>query len=101
MNYSFDPAQNQVDVRFLGFLTYKDADRFLDIVRSVAQTRARRCRFDLSQVDFIDSTGISLLLAASHDLEAAGIEPTLCNPSANVRRVFTHVRLLDLLAEGD
>ena len=98
MQYSFDPAQNRADVRFPGILTYKDFDRMQDIVRTIARSRPLRCRFDLSQVNFIDSSGISLLLAARHDLEEAGVTPALCNPSAIVRRVFSHVRLLDLLS---
>ena len=48
---------------------------------------APRVEVDLSQVAYIDSTGIGVLVGASHRAGDEGNELVVTNPQANVRRV--------------
>ena len=52
---------------------------------------------DLSQLSFIDSTGIHTLIAAAAAVEDSGGLMTLHAPNEHVRRVFDVVRLADLI----
>jgi anti-anti-sigma factor len=55
-----------------------------------------RVVLDLSGVDFVDSLGLSMLVAAHRRAEELGIEFVLARPSPASRRVFEITRLTDL-----
>ena len=50
---------------------------------------------DLSDVVFIDSTGVAMLQQAGTQLDALGCQLVLTNPSRAVRRVLTILGLLE------
>ena len=50
---------------------------------------------DMSEVTFIDSTGLSMLLKVSQYLEGMGSRLALTNPSAPVMRLLTMVGLTE------
>jgi anti-sigma B factor antagonist len=51
---------------------------------------------DLARVDFIDSSGVSLLVQAKQRADAEGSELVLRQPAARVRRVLEVTGLVDL-----
>ena len=51
---------------------------------------------DLSGVDFVDSLGLSMLVAAHRRADELGIEFQLASPSPQSRRVLEITRLTDL-----
>jgi anti-anti-sigma factor len=53
---------------------------------------------DLSDLEFIDSTGISVLIAEHKRTASAGGELIILTPHRNVRRVFEVAGLMDVLA---
>lgn len=60
------------------------------------ESDSRRVVVDLSGVDFVDSLGLSMLVAAHRRAEELGIELHLASPSAASRRVLEITRLTDL-----
>ena len=52
-------------------------------------------QLDLSDVVFIDSTGVAMLQQAGVQLDALGCQLVLTNPSRAVRRVLTILGLLE------
>ena len=52
-------------------------------------------RLDLSDVVFVDSTGVAMLQQAGMQLDALGCQLVLTNPSRAVRRVLTILGLLE------
>lgn len=52
---------------------------------------------DLTALEFIDSTGISVIIAEHKRTAAAGGELIILTPHHNVRRVFEIVGLMDVL----
>jgi anti-anti-sigma factor len=52
---------------------------------------------DLSGLEFIDSTGISVLIAEHKRTASAGGQLVILSPHRNVRRVFEVAGLLDVL----
>jgi anti-sigma B factor antagonist len=56
---------------------------------------------DLSQLSFIDSTGIKALVASAKTVESHGGTLVVVAPAANVRRVFDIVQLSEVLSIAD
>lgn len=55
---------------------------------------------DLEQIEFIDSSGLRVIVAAHQDFEAAGNTLTLAGASDSVRRLLEITGLLDHLHLG-
>ena len=55
---------------------------------------------DLAQLDFIDSTGLSVLVRGHQQAQEAGLELGLINPGAQVERLLSLTGLADRLALG-
>jgi anti-anti-sigma factor len=62
MQYTITLEGDTARVAMTGPLTFSDAPRFPDILAALAKATARRLAFDLNDVDFIDSTGMSLFV---------------------------------------
>ena len=53
--------------------------------------------FDLSQVTFMDSTGIGLMIGRYKQLKNRGIPVFILNPSSTADKIFTMARLYELM----
>lgn len=53
---------------------------------------------DLSQLDFIDASGLRALLTAARDVESAGRILVLASPSSSASRIFEIVGLERIVA---
>ena len=53
--------------------------------------------FDLSQVTFMDSTGIGLMIGRYKQLKSRGIPVFILNPSSTADKIFTMARLYELM----
>lgn len=67
-----------------------------DLARAI-NTRGTHLLIDCSQLTFIDSTGIAVLLEANQELEADGRHMLILNVQRGPRRVFEALGLTDLL----
>jgi anti-anti-sigma factor len=63
------------------------ASEFAGVLRSAAE-RSLRVAVDMSMVEFIDSSGIAVLLDAADRVRKDGGELTVRSPRAEARRVF-------------
>jgi anti-sigma B factor antagonist len=61
------------------------------------EQRPDRVLLDLSGLDFMDSTGIKVLVAAKQLADAQGRELTVCDPQPQVHRLLELVGLRDRL----
>jgi anti-sigma B factor antagonist len=59
--------------------------------------RKRRVLIELSDLTFVDSAGVSVLIKAKKEAEAAGCQFVLRRPTAQVHRVFALVGMVDWL----
>lgn len=55
----------------------------------VAESEARRLIVDLSGVDFMDSTGLSVIIQAVADMEAKGGSVAVVTTTPKITKVFT------------
>lgn len=72
-----------------GELDHHSADRVLDQVRSALDRGAATVLLDLSDVSFLDSSGITRLLLAHRAVQATGGHLALIAPSEPVKRLLS------------
>lgn len=60
-----------------------------------------RVVLELSELRFVDSAGVSVLIKAKRDFESRGRTLVLRHPTEHLERVFALVGLADWLAYGD
>ena len=79
-------------VAAVGEVDVSCADQLRDAIDQALADVVGKVTVDLSQVPYIDSTGIGVLVGAVHRAQDAGKTLTVAHPQRNVRRV------LDMLA---
>ncbi len=57
-------------------------------VKQIANQKATLVLLDLSQVEFVDSSGLGAMVAALKSLRSVGGELALCQPSAQVKTLL-------------
>ena len=72
----------------VGELDLASADQLAREVQSARAAGVTRLVLDLRDVDFIDSTGLRVLLSLRNDAKRNGHTLSLIPPAASVRRVF-------------
>ncbi len=80
-------------ITLVGDVDISNATRVSETVTAVAERRPQRLVFDLADLTFIDSAGISVLVAATSALE----DVRLREPSAIVSRVIELTGLAEVL----
>jgi anti-anti-sigma factor len=83
-------VRNRVDVAVVavGELDLVSAERFGEEVRDVMAAGFAEIVLDLGQVDFIDSTGLRVLLSLRNDAKRNQRTLTLVPPTPAARRMF-------------
>ncbi|MBP6184888.1 MAG: STAS domain-containing protein [Saprospiraceae bacterium] len=93
MNYRFT-HKNAVQVLYLyRLLSDMDNRAILDEVNRRLQDGCKSVVVDLSHLDYIDSTGLNLLLALWRHLRHFGCQLLLTEPQPSVMRLFELTRL--------
>jgi anti-anti-sigma factor len=80
-------------ITLVGDVDISNATRVSETVSAIAEGRPQRLVFDLADLTFIDSAGISVLVAATSALE----DVRLREPSAIVSRVIELTGLAEVL----
>jgi anti-anti-sigma factor len=94
-------ATPHVRLALHGAIDSSNARTGLDLVMRADALPGDAVTLDLSDVDFIDSSGISMLLKIRSYLDDMGCRFVLVNPSAQVVRVLTIVGLNEMFAVDD
>jgi anti-sigma B factor antagonist len=81
-----------------GELGYDTAAQLRSALLQLSQEEAGVLVLDMSAVEFLDSTGISLLVQAKQRFDAEGAAFVLRHPPARVTRVLEVAGLADLFA---
>ena len=77
----------------VGELDMSNTDRVRSCLDEIAARGASRLVFDLAGIEFIDSSGITVLLEGVNRVEAV----TVRNPSPSARRIIETTGLSDVL----
>ena len=90
-------TENRLKVALTGRLDAVGVDRIETRFLGALAGGTRHVAVDLSQVDFVASLGIRLLLSTARSLSRKGARLVLFAPQPPVREVFGHVALADLI----
>jgi anti-anti-sigma factor len=80
-----------------GELDVSTAGRLYEELAALNREGAIHVALNLSELEFIDSTGISVIIAEHKRTASAGGELIILTPHRNVRRVFEVSGLMDVL----
>jgi anti-anti-sigma factor len=93
-----DDGPGRAIVAVSGELDLSKAPELLDAIAALGDAGTNAVVIDLSELTFIDSSGISALIKAGRETRARGGSVVVAAPTVNVRRVFEIVRLADVLS---
>lgn len=84
-----------------GELDLAAASTFEDELTRALGSGAQIIVVDLKELDFIDSTGLSVLVRGHQQAQESGVELGLINPGAQVERLLSLTGLADRLTLND
>lgn len=88
MSLSINTSEDTGRVLVEGEVDVSNADELRDAVDAALALDAPEIIVDLSQVPYIDSTGIGVLVGAAHRAADAGKKLVVASPQKNVARVL-------------
>jgi len=89
MQLEFEKKENGLWVKVSGELDLTNADRFRDeLQRAISLSTSRNLLMDFSNVKFIDSSGLGVLLGRYRELQPFGGEIKIFGVSPHVYRVL-------------
>jgi anti-sigma B factor antagonist len=89
--------QGKISVGVTGEVDVSNADELRDALSQQLDQAPHAIEIDISQVPYIDSTGIGVLVGAAHRAQEMKIELTVVQPQRNVARVLTLLGVSDEL----
>jgi anti-anti-sigma factor len=98
--YSVDSTSTETRIRARGEIDMAVADRFAEAITAALTNGSPRVIVDLTDVTFMDSSGISALLRANKVAAEHRRSLTVENPAPMVHRVLEICGVLDLLSEN-
>lgn len=81
-------AENGRKVQVAGEVDVSNASKLRDVIDELLAEGVPSVDVDLSQVSYIDSTGIGVLVGAVHRAHDAGLSLVVSNPQCNVARAL-------------
>ena len=91
-------AEPAYELHLLGELDLSTAPQLRDELQRLANNGATQITLDLSELDFVDSTGLSVLITALKRLRQQGGEMALRSPTPGTRRVLEITGLTEVFA---
>jgi HptB-dependent secretion and biofilm anti anti-sigma factor len=88
MEIHIDESQEQPTIALKGRFDFQTHQQFQNVVSQLLQNGNARLKVDLSEVNFIDSFALGVLLAAREDCTKAGGAVALERPQVYVGKVL-------------
>ncbi|PCI32059.1 MAG: anti-anti-sigma factor [Alphaproteobacteria bacterium] len=92
MEYQIDVTDNKFEAKLSEKITFSDLDGFREMVRRMVESHSKDNIVDLSDVEFIDSAGLGMLLLVRDEISKISSHLTLKSPQGQVQRMFTVAR---------
>jgi anti-anti-sigma factor len=88
MIYKLKSTGPKTEVEVKGRLTYSDYGLFRQITDVIGTSTNQQCILDLSELEFIDSAGLGMLLLASDKIQECHGSIVLLNASGQVKKMI-------------
>ncbi len=94
MKFHFDSDDTRVSIS--GELTFADYVTFREVADRLLKVNGNSIVIELSQLEFIDSAGLGMLLIARDEALKANQSVILRNPQGQVKRIFSATKFKSL-----
>lgn len=101
MQYESAERNGVIDVTLHGRITYSDHPSFRNVIAQVRESSAQKVVFDLSDVEFIDSAGLGMLLMVRDTATQRKAPVVLRRPRGQVARIFSSSKFETLFTIED
>ena len=88
MNYEIMNTDESVEVQLQGRMEFTDHRLFRDLMGKISNYSQKKLIFNLSNLEFIDSSGLGMLIIANNVARQNRVEFRLLRPREAVRRVL-------------
>lgn len=88
MDYTVHTAADGLRVTLTGRMTLIDHEKFRNVVDAIEKSSTKLCVFDLSGLEFVDSSGLGMFLIARDVALPKEMEIQLLNAQESVRRIL-------------
>lgn len=89
LEISSEITDEKAIIRIEGEVDVSNASELRDALDTALADGAKEVEADFTEVAYIDSTGIGVLVGAAHRAQESGSVLVVANPQKNVERVFT------------
>ncbi|MGL5347153.1 MAG: STAS domain-containing protein [Peptostreptococcaceae bacterium] len=89
INSSLDNQNNFWSVALEGELDVSTADKLKEYLHKLADEQVIDMKIDLTNLDYIDSTGLGVIIGVLKKLKTSDKEIYIMNPKSNVKKIFT------------
>jgi anti-anti-sigma factor len=89
LEISSEITDEKAIIRIEGEVDVSNASELRDALDTALADGAKEVEADFTEVAYIDSTGIGVLVGAAHRAQESGSVLVVANPQKNVERVFS------------
>jgi anti-sigma B factor antagonist len=89
ININHKPENNFWDVNISGELDVSNADKLKDVLHKIADEKMMDVKINLENLEYIDSTGLGIMIGVLKKLRVNEKEMYILNPRTNVKKIFT------------
>ena len=89
INSNLDNQNIFWNVTLEGELDVSTADKLKEYLHKLADEQIIDIKIDLTNLDYIDSTGLGVMIGVLKKLKAEEKEIYIINPKSNVKKIFT------------
>ena len=86
-------------LKLSGRLTYNDHNEMRKLIQFFKENKTKKVVIDMSELTFIDSSGIGILLIMAEELRNFDGNMTIENPTGQVARVLSVARIVELFLD--
>ena len=96
MEFTQNINGSSCDMAISGKFTFADRQVFRDLFKDITSQDIKKLSIELSQVEFVDSAALGILLLARDEAEKSETELILKSPQGQVKRMFEISKFHDL-----
>ncbi len=101
MEYKVNETATGKEIAIQGSFTFRDHDRFFEVVSLIKSSKDKKIVFNLSGCDFIDSAALGMFVIASDEASAKDMTLSIHSATGKVRDVMFAARFDNLYTFED
>lgn len=88
MDFEIHKNDATLEINLIGRMEFNDHSRFRELVDSISNEKKKSIIFNLSKLDFIDSSGLGMLIIANSIARQNHLNFCLRHPKEMVKRIL-------------